>query len=51
LLLRAGTNTNSGQELPDVDIFASVDGAGEDILECRLEGIEKPVIGVNPTGC
>ena len=48
LLLRAGTDTNSGEELPDVDILASIDRAREDVREGRLEGIEEAIVGVDP---
>ena len=51
LLLRAGTNTNSSEELPDVDILASIDRAGEDVREGRLEDVEEAIVGVDPVEC
>ena len=51
LLLRAGTDTNSGEELPDIDIFASIDGAREDIWESGLEGVKEAIISIDPVKC
>jgi hypothetical protein len=51
LLLRARTNTNGCKELPDIDVFASVDRTWEDVGEGRLENIEKSVVGGNPIRC
>jgi hypothetical protein len=44
LLLRASTNTNGGKELPDINIFTSVDSTGEDIWQGTLENIEEAVV-------
>jgi hypothetical protein len=48
LLIRACTNTDSGQELPDVDIFAGVDRTGEYGRKTRLKGVEEFVIDNDP---
>ncbi len=51
LLLRASTNTDSSEELPDVDILASIDRAREDVREGGLERVEEAIVGVDPVEC
>lgn len=48
LLLRTSTDANRSKELPNVDIFAGVNSAGEDRRESRLESVEEIVIGTDP---
>lgn len=48
LLFWAGSNSNGGEELPDVDIFTGVNGAREDVWKSALKDIEKVVVSVNP---
>lgn len=48
LLIRACTNTDRGKELPDVDIFTSVDRSGKYGREGRLKGIEEFVVDSDP---
>ena len=48
LLLGASAYSDRGQELPDVDIFTSIDSAGEDGGEGGLQDVEERIISVDP---
>ena len=48
MLFRAGSNTNSSKELPNVNILTGVNSTREDMGKCRFESIKEIVVCVDP---